>query len=75
MVAEHNGSGVALRNLNQDNLSLNPVLWCETLGMLFYSTFSSSHNSMNDYLAVDSGGYLYLCINCWMLAKNSPDGI
>ena len=55
------GSGVQLWTLNYDNPSSNPVLWSETLTMVFHSSFSSSRNSMDEYQAVDTRQW-WICV-------------
>ena len=58
--------------LDYKNSGLNPVLPCETLGKFSFTLCCpSSPSCMNEYLAVDNGGFLCAsrflqCINCSM---------
>ena len=61
-----------LPTLDKENPGSNPLLLCQTLGTIFTLPSSSSFSCMNQYLAIDSGGYLYmesLRINCYMLPR------
>ena len=69
---KHNGSGVELRTLDYENLG-----WAS----FFTLHCSSSLSSINEYLAIDSGGYVFeqpSCMNCsiWLDAsQRSRDGV
>ena len=80
IVVERNGSGVELRTLNYENPGSNSVvlkLWAS----VFIVHWSSSFSCINEYLAIDSGGYVYdqpSHINCsiWLDAsQRSRDGV
>ena len=54
------GSGVELRTLDYEKPGSNPACGVKTLGKFFHSTllqFTQLNN--NEYLAIDSGGYVY----------------
>ena len=60
LVLERNGSGVELRTLDYENPGSNPVLRCLNLGQVFFTLHcSSSLSCINEYLAIDSGDYVY----------------
>ena len=78
-LVECNGSGVELQTLDYENPGSNPVLkpWAS-----FYTLHcSSSLSCINEYLTIDSGGYVYeepSSINCsiWLDAsQRSRDGV
>ena len=82
ILVEHNGSEVELRILDYENPGSNPVPRClKPLACLFTLYCSSSLSCINEYLAIDSGRYVYeqpLCINCsiWLDAsQGSRDGV
>ena len=54
---ECSGSGVELQTLDLEDLGLNPVL--KPCASFFTLHCSSSISCINEYLAVDSGGYVY----------------
>ena len=65
---ERNGSGVERFGLSTKRTWIH-ILCCgvKTWACFFILHFSSSLSCMNEYLAIDSGGYLYeqtMCINC-----------
>ena len=55
-LVERSGSWVTLRTLNKENPGSNPVLQCDILDKCFNAPV---HSAVNEYLAIDSGGYLY----------------
>ena len=70
---KRNGSGVELRTLDYENPSSNPVL-LKPWASVFTLHCSSSLSCINQYLAIDSGGYVYeqpSRINCskWLDAS------
>ena len=74
------GSGVELRTLDYENQGSNPGCGVKTLGKFFHPTLLQ-FTQLNEYLAIDSGGYVYeqpSCINCsiWLDAsQRSLDGV
>ena len=78
---ERSGSGVELRTLDYENPGSNPGCGVKTLGKFFTLHCSSSLSCLNEYLTIDSGGYVYeqpSRINCsiWLDAsQRSRDGI
>ena len=78
-VVERNGSGVELRTLDYENPGCAAVL--KPWACFFTLHCSSSLSCINQYLATDSGGYVYeqpLHINCsiWLDAsQRSRDGV
>ena len=74
---ERNGSGVELRTLDHENPGSNPV---KTLGKFFHSMLLL-FTQLYEYLAKDSGGYVYeqpSRINCsiWLDAsQRSRNGV
>ena len=84
-IVEHSGSGIELRSLDEENPGLNPVPQRETLGKFFsiyiaavYSQIliHTSVRCMNEYLAIDSGGYFYeqpSHINCSVAGSFFPE--
>ena len=57
---ERSGSGVELRTLDYENPGSNPGCGVKTLGKCFHSTLLQfTQLNKNEYLAIDSGGYVY----------------
>ena len=77
---ERSGSGVELRTLDYENPGSNPGCDVKPLGKFFHSTLLQFFTK-NEYLAIDSGGYVYeqpSRINCkiWLDAsQRSRDGV
>ena len=80
LLVERSGSGVELRTLDYENPGLNPGCGVKTLGKFVHSTLLQ-FTQLNEYLAVESGGYVYeqlSRINCsiWLDAsQRSRDGV
>ena len=78
---ERSGSGVELRTLDYENPGSNPGCGVKTLGKFFHSTLLQFTRCLNEYLTIDSGGYVYeqpSRINCsiWLDAsQRSRDGV
>ena len=57
---ERRGSGVELRTLDYENPGSNPGCGVKTLGKFFHFTLLQlTQLNKNEYLAIDSGGYVY----------------
>ena len=75
------GSGVGLRTLDYENPGSNPGCCVKTLGKFFHSTLLQFTQLNHEYLAIDSGGYVYeqpSRINCsiWLDAsQRSREGV
>ena len=80
-LVERNGSGVELRTLDYENPGSNPGCGVKTVGTFFTLHCFSSLSYINEYLGIDSGGYVYdqpSSINCsiWLDAsQRSRDGV
>ena len=78
---ERSGSGVELRTLNYENPGSNPGCGVKTWGKCFTLHCSSSLSRINEYLAIDSGGYVYeqlsrIICSIWLDAsQRSQDGV
>ena len=59
MYVERSGSGVELRTLDYENPGSNPDCGVKTLGKFFTLYCSSSLSCLNEFLTIDSGGYVY----------------
>ena len=72
---ERSDSGVELRTLDYENPGSNPGCGVKSLGKFFHSTLLQfTQLNKNEYLAIDSGGYVYeqpSHINCskWLDAS------
>ena len=75
------GSEVDHRNLDYENPGSNPRCGVKNMGKFFTLHCSSSLSCINEYLAIDNGGYVYeqpSRINCsiWLDAsQRSRDGV
>ena len=60
-IVEHNGSGVQLRTLDYKKPGSNPACAAvlKSWASFFTLHYSSSLSCINEYLAIDSGGYVY----------------
>ena len=57
---ERNGSGEELRTLDYKNPGSNSILLClKPWASVFTLHFSSSLSCINEYMAIDSGDYVY----------------
>ena len=78
---KRNGTGVELQTLDYENPGSNPDCGVKTLGKFFTLHCSSSLSCINEYLVIDSGGYVYeqpSRINCsiWLDAsQRSRNGV
>ena len=79
---ERKDSGVELRTLDYENPGSNPALRYKNVGQVFFTLHcSSSLSCINEYLTIDSGGYVYeqpSRINCsiWLDAsQRRRDGV